>query len=148
MKRLQNSLVAKLILLLCVAMQVVAVMPHHHHGESVHLCMDSEHVSLRDADGNSRDASHSHQGFPFAVCPSHSPVVAQPDPREEEVAQTVTDHLPDCGCVHCAPKSVECISENLMAAFLSGRRRGDSAHSYLIVYLADALPCRAPDFVG
>lgn len=147
MRRLGNSNVIKIILLFCVAMQVVAVMPHHHHGENVHVCLDSAHAAGSEVHRDMCSVVHSNHGFPYTVCLSHGIVMAQPDVRDDSVEEAVTDHMPDCCCLHCTPQAAEFVSENLVETFLSGFSGDHSPESYLTTYITDALPCRAPDFM-
>lgn len=142
-----NSIFAKLILLLCVSMQVVAVLPHHHHGESVHLCLDAGHAVVDEEPGG-LSVAHLPHSRSYAVCASHGIVMARPEFRDDAVREAVTDHFPGCCCPCCFSDVAAFISENRVEAFLNGYSRQSDPEPFLRTYLTDALPCRAPDFMG
>lgn len=139
----------KYILLVCVLMQAVALMPHHHHGDSNAVCLNYIHLNA-DSCGDVCSDGHNHNNadLPYSTCSSYNIVVAQPESRNNEVDEVLSVDLPDCGCGLCVSvfdaerfvaKSVE----------LPSYVKGDDIHkSYLRIYLAAARPCRAPDFIG
>mgnify|MGYP006976537564 CR=1 FL=1 len=45
MRHLGNNRFAKTVLLLCVLMQAVALMPHHHHGDPTAVCLNYSHIN-------------------------------------------------------------------------------------------------------
>ncbi|MFR7708762.1 MAG: hypothetical protein ACLUZZ_06770 [Alistipes inops] len=68
-----NNRFAKTVLLLCVLMQAVALMPHHHHGDPTAVCLNYSHINGANPCRNVCTGTGSH-----ATYASHSLTVAQP----------------------------------------------------------------------
>lgn len=102
MRHLGNNRFAKTVLLLCVLMQAVALMPHHHHGDPTAVCLNYSHINGANPCRNVCTGTGSHNTQPYASCASHSLTVAQPQPREEGLEEAVAAHSPECGCLSCA----------------------------------------------
>ena len=98
MRHLGNNRFAKTVLLLCVLMQAVALMPHHHHGDLTAVCLNYSHINGANPCRNVCTGTGSHTQ-PYASCASHSLTVAQPQPREEGLEEAVAAHSPECGCL-------------------------------------------------
>ena len=139
-------------LLACVMMQVVALMPHHHHGDSDAVCLNYTHLSASTAGDCCGDVhlgdSHDHSGTPFTACTTAGNlVIAQPEFRDNSATEIVAD-LPDCGCGACVIDDTVFALEQITAGILSAYRLHPEAEPYLRIYLTDATPCRAPDFIA
>ena len=80
MRHLGNNRFAKTVLLLCVLMQAVALMPHHHHGDPTAVCLNYSHINGANPCRNVCTGTGSHNTQPYASCASHSLTVAQPQP--------------------------------------------------------------------
>ena len=91
MRHLGNNRFAKTVLLLCVLMQAVALMPHHHHGDPTAVCLNYSHINGANPCRNVCTGTGSHNTQPYASCASHSLTVAQPQPREEVALQGFGD---------------------------------------------------------
>jgi len=147
MRYLGNKGVTKLVLLLCVLMQAVALMPHHHHGDSAIACLGYGHRAESEACHTPCSNHTSHATVPFPSCLSHSITATQPEPRAEAAEEIATDHSPACGCPCCTESSFSFTLGVLLQVVLQTREGGPRIEPYLRSYLTDALPCRAPDFM-
>lgn len=150
MGRLGNSFFAKTALLFCVLMQAVAVMPHHHHGDDLPVCLAYSHVYEADSCGSVCTGAHVPDHHrPYAACAAHSITVVQPDQRDEcVVAAQSSPHQPDCGCVACAGDTAARVTAVRITASFEGCVVHSDTEPYLRHYLVRALACRAPDFMG
>ena len=79
MRHLGNNRFAKTVLLLCVLMQAVALMPHHHHGDPTAVCLNYSHINGANPCRNVCTGTGSHNTQPYASCASHNPSRARRD---------------------------------------------------------------------
>lgn len=138
----------KAVLLVCVIMQAVALMPHHHHADSETVCLNYTHVSHDgESDVCAKDHDHS-KAHPYTSCNSYNIVVAQPEYRNDDMEEVVSD-LPDCGCGICVTELIaEIFNGDIADEAVDDVTHTGESESYLRVYLATARPTRAPDFIG
>ncbi len=147
MRRLGNSCFAKTVLLLCVLMQAVALIPHHHHATATAVCLNYAHLYKANPCGSICTGSNAHHTQPYASCLSHGITVAQPQQEEDGIEEPAADHAPDCGCAACTADFETFVTHNRTETAFHGYGRHSDPEPYIRIYLTDALPCRAPDFM-
>lgn len=142
MKEIGKYRLSQLVVAVCVVMQIVAFMPHHHHG-SHEACIDSGHLfSLVSCGGSC--AGHAGEEHPTATCDGIGAILSVPDHREgPPAAQDLV--LRDCHCRHCLfdiPASLydPCGDDDSSP--------GESSPAAIVRrYLAAARGCRASDHI-
>lgn len=70
---------AMALVLLCSLMQLVATMPHHHHGDSEVVCLNYLHLNHDHHDCHSAGHDHSHQHS--TICGTTTLELAEPELR-------------------------------------------------------------------
>lgn len=147
MWKMGDNRFVKAMMLVCMVMQMLAFMPHHHHGVSHGACMDYTHLLSGNCLNDLCDGSHTPSRHD-ALCP-YSHMTADRQSREEVVPEFSGDHDHDrCGCGVCVADMAIDDSEVRFRVDIQEYGRPESVGSYMTDYLVAALPCRAPDYMG
>lgn len=145
MRFLVNNRLAKLLFALCVLATVMVFMPHHHQGGDMSVCLDL----IETVDGEREGTCGDDDGGSGALCMGHSMEAVRPGVHMPD-AVAICCHAPGCVCADCVPMLAVRISESTAAVAIKVCRYGSClvAEYGMEEYMADALPCRAPDFVA
>lgn len=104
MLKMKENILVRALLMLCILMQCVAIMPHHHHGSSEVACINPLHCTDpaegKECHGDAPCPAHNHShDAPLTNCCFKQIVSAQPQ-REQE-------HIEVCLCdLHCKAEFV------------------------------------------
>lgn len=140
-------------LVVCVVMQMVALMPHHHHSGNPSPCVNAAHVWNLASDacgdrceGGHDDHDHDHDS-PVAACGSFRMVILQPERERTEVSAAemalptgATDIFCASGCLKCMAREVADIFREISPA--------PEAVPLITDYITEAIPPRAPDYLA
>ena len=145
----RNKLICTL-LVFGVVMQVLAMMPHHHHTGSEAACINFLHLSHDHADSPADCCGddHGHDSEPSTPCNTHTLVITQPGREKagfEEVEISVPD---DCHCASCVMADAGGITEYATSCFDSKLRNGPDIDLPAVKYIGKGLSPRAPDFLA
>ena len=148
MWKMSDNRFVKAMMLVCVIMQMLAFMPHHHHGTGQEACMNYAHLVSGGCLNDLCDGSHAPRQHDV-LCPYSHMAVASQNEREEAVPEISDDHDHDCcGCGLCVSDMVIDDSAVRFRVDIQEYGRPGGVETYMTAYLAAALPCRAPDCMG
>lgn len=151
MVKMRSSILIKIILTLCMVMQCVAVMPHHHHGQSNSACINPLHC-INDGESCRTDSScahseghdHSHDN-PITTCSLHQFVNVQPQKEQNQVEACLCDL--HCDALYADDDKFANDIVYLQTTFSSACCGEIVPPALWQDYFARALPVRAPSFV-
>lgn len=141
--------------MICVVMQVAAMMPHHHHADSEAPCINFLHLSPDHADavadncceGCSADG-HDHDHSPFTSCNTHSLVITQPEREKIETEAAETTLPGECHCVLCTLIQEFRSTEYATARLETEYRTRPDVERPATQYVGRNSSPRAPDFTA
>ena len=138
-------------MLVCIATQTVAMVPHHHHVDSLAFCIDCVHL------GESADEECScsdHDTIPEDQdplgCSSQEMVVTAPETSFFKSEILCTDHhvhCLHCACLPCCAATAAALDNCKAEVIIDGLDDMFVPQRYLDC-ISTALPPRAPDFMG
>lgn len=149
MLNIRKNIIVRAMVGVCIMMQIVAFMPHHHHSGSNVACINFTHLLDHSDDlcEGHCDGDHEHAETPIAVCSSHHLVITEPERQQIEIILPETP-LPESGI------DMQCFSDVLKI------KETETLHIFrkynlpsgwtipLMNYICAAIPPRAPDFTA
>lgn len=148
MRKVSGNKFIQVFLVLCVAMQVVALMPHHHHGDGEGACVNFFHVyGEPDAGcGGGCQGDHEHEHPPYHACTAHQLVIAQPERQQSEAVEESITLPDDCRCGYCTSPEEFRIALYCTQILSEEYRHRPDVVPILMRYVSTVGLTRAPDF--
>ena len=156
MIRSGRNIMVKVLLLLCIALQVMAAMPHHHHNTGGSACLGYSHKAqhIRIHNNNeephdlncNQDEDHKCEGhrLPIEPCDTPGTLVARP-----ELRLTQSDWIPQllpCNCFLCVDFDLLAVAIRETVLDKQQYISRPDVEPVLIGFISTARPARAPDF--
>lgn len=157
-----NNKIVRALLMACVAMQVAALMPHHHHAGSDAPCIGYHCVTgtAEETHGENRCCGHGHHDggshrlhgdsgchdgdSPVSACTSPEMVVMQPERVRIDTSAAEFD-LPDGLCAHCNFMGFVRAGDFFADSVFREYSPGPDIPPFTWRYIAETIPPRAPD---
>ena len=134
---------------MCIALQSVAMTPHHHHVDSLAFCIDCVHLcestSCDDSDHDTVPGDHE----PISCSPLEMLLTVQ----ELSVFKSqisCTDHHMHCAHCTCLPCNVQtaALLDDSKASIIICGNNYNYVSSLYVTHVLSAIPPRAPDFLS
>lgn len=136
-------------MLVCIALQSVAMMPHHHHVDSLAFCIDCIHLCEENACSESDHDTFPDDHEPLA-CSSQEMILTAPESFAFKAQISCIDHHLHCAHCTCLPCDINTFAllDDCLSSVIFCDHRQNVGSSLYVTHVVSAIPPRAPDFLS